>query len=68
MAYCTQKNCLKGIIALSFMLFFQFVNAQNFSDAEDFLLNNQKAFGKNLVVLVTKDGKPVYKKSLTQSL
>lgn len=68
MAYCTQKNCLKGIIALSFMLFFQFVNAQNFSDAEDFLLNNQKAFGKNLVVLVTKDGKPVYKKELGEDM
>jgi CubicO group peptidase (beta-lactamase class C family) len=68
MAYCTQKNCLKGIIALSFMLFFQFVKAQNFSEAEDFLLNNQKAFGKNLVVLVTKEGKITYKKELGEDM
>lgn len=64
MAYCTQKNCLKGILALSFLLLFQFVSAQNFPEAEDFLLNNQKAFGKDLVVLVNKDGKTVYKKEL----
>ena len=44
MAYCTQKNCLKGITVLSFLLLFQFASAQNFSEAEDFLLNNQKAF------------------------
>ena len=68
MAYCTQKNCLKGIIALSFMLFFQFVKAQNFSEAEDFLLSNQKAFGKNLVVLVTKEGKITYKKELGEDM
>jgi CubicO group peptidase (beta-lactamase class C family) len=64
MAYCTQKNCLKGITVLSFLLLFQFASAQNFSEAEDFLLNNQKAFGKDLVVLVNKDGKTVYKKEL----
>lgn len=68
MAYCTQKNCLKGILALSFLLFFQFVNAQNFPEAEDFLLNNQKAFGKNLVVLVNKEGKTVYKKELGEDM
>ena len=68
MAYCTQKNCLKGIIALSFMLFFQFVNAQNFSDEKNFLLYYQKKKKKNLVVLVTKDGKPVYKKELGEDM
>jgi CubicO group peptidase (beta-lactamase class C family) len=56
--------CLKGSLALIFMLIFQYASAQEFSQADQFLVRNQKAFGNELVVVVQKDGKPVYKKEL----
>lgn len=64
MAYRTGFICLKGSLALIFMLFFQWAQAQEFSQADQFLVKNQKALGNELVVVVQKDGKPVYKKEL----
>lgn len=64
MAYRKVFICLKGSLALAFMLIFQWVTGQDFSQADQFLVKNQKAFGNELVVVVQKDGKPVYKKEL----
>ena len=64
MAYRSAPNCLKGSLALVFMLILQGISAQDFSQADQFLVKNQKALGNELVVIVQKDGKPVYKKEL----
>lgn len=64
MAYGTVKNCLKGSSVLIFMLLFQLAEAQDFAAADQFLQKNMKALGGELIVLVQKDGKPIYKKEL----
>jgi CubicO group peptidase (beta-lactamase class C family) len=64
MAYGIDKNCLKGSSILIFMLFFQLSMAQDFTAADQFLQKNMKALGGELIVVVQKDGKPVYKKEL----
>lgn len=58
------KICLKGSLALLFMLFLQVSSGQDFSQADQFLVKNQKAFGNELIVVVQKGGQPVYKKEL----
>jgi CubicO group peptidase (beta-lactamase class C family) len=65
MALNNQKNCLKGSLALAFLLILQVSRGQfdNIS-ADAFLQKNQKALGNELVVLVNKDGKQVYRKEL----
>lgn len=60
----TAFNCLKVSLVLSFLLFFQGAIAQDFSQADQFLIRNQKALGNELVVVVQKGGQPVYKKEL----
>jgi CubicO group peptidase (beta-lactamase class C family) len=64
MAYRMAVNCLKGSLVLIFMLLLQGAMGQDFSQADQFLVKNQKALGNELVVIVQKDGKPVYKKEL----
>jgi CubicO group peptidase (beta-lactamase class C family) len=64
MAYGTLKNCLKGSPVFIFMLIYQTSIAQNFTAADQFLQKNMKALGGELIVLVQKDGKPIYKKEL----
>lgn len=64
MAYGIDKNCLKVSSILILMLFFQLSKAQDFTAADQFLQKNMKALGGELIVLVQKDGKPVYKKEL----
>src|SRR6188474_748499 len=64
MAYRMAINCLKGSLVLIFMLLLQGAMGQDFSQADQFLVKNQKALGNELVVIVQKDGKPVYKKEL----
>lgn len=64
MAYGIDKNCLKGSSILIFMLFFQLSRAQDFTAADQFLQKNMKALGGELIVVVQKDGKPIYKKEL----
>ena len=55
----------KVSVLLTFMLFFQISFAQyNFNEVDKFLADNQKDMGKNVAVLIYKDGKPVYKKEL----
>ncbi len=65
MALIHWKTCLKGSLALIFLLILQASHAQfDISAADSYLQKNQKAFGNELVVQVNKDGKPVYKKEL----
>jgi CubicO group peptidase (beta-lactamase class C family) len=65
MALIHWKTCLKGSLALSFLLLLQSSYAQlDISAADSYLQKNQKAFGTEMVVQVNKDGKPVYKKEL----
>jgi CubicO group peptidase (beta-lactamase class C family) len=64
MAYGNFKNCLKvSAVAISLLLF-QVVTGQDFTAADQFLQKNQKALGNELVVIVQKDGKAIYKKEL----
>jgi len=65
MALFTRKTCLKGSLALTFLLFLQVTRAQlNIGAADSYLQKNQKAFGNEMVVMVNKEGKPLYKKEL----
>jgi CubicO group peptidase (beta-lactamase class C family) len=64
MAYGNLKICLKVSSVLIFMLLFQSVFSQDFTAADQFLQKNMKALGGELIVLVQKDGKPIYKKEL----
>jgi CubicO group peptidase (beta-lactamase class C family) len=64
MAYAVRKNCLKVSLILSFLLFFQFSHGQDLAAADQFLQKNMKALGNELVVVVQKNGKPIYTKEL----
>jgi hypothetical protein len=59
-----RKICLKGSLVVLFMLLLQVSFGQDFSQADQFLVKNQKALGNELVVVVQKGGQPVYKKEL----
>ncbi len=57
--------CSKVSLVLFFMLLFQLANAQyDFSLLDKKLNDSQKDLGKNVVALVYKDGKIIYKKEL----
>ena len=65
MALFSWKTCLKGSLALIFLLFFQVSSAQlDIGSVDSYLQKNQKAFGNEMVVWMNKNGKPVYKKEL----
>ena len=65
MALINGNNCLKVSLVLNFLLLLQVSRGQfNSTEADAFLQKNQKAFGNEMVVMVYKDGKPVYKKEL----
>ena len=65
MAFSTAKTCLKVSLVLIFLLKLQTLAAQvDITAANSYLQKNQKAFGNELVVMVNKDGKSVYKKEL----
>jgi len=64
MAYGIVKNCLKVSLVLYFLLLFQVSQAQDLAAADQFLQKNMKALGNELVVVVQKDGKPIYTKEL----
>ena len=65
MALIHWKICLKGSLALTFMLLLQSAFAQlDVTGADSYLTKNQKAFGTEMVVQVNKDGKALYKKEL----
>lgn len=59
-----RANCLNVSLFAFFLLIFQAGVAQDFTMADQFLQKNMKTLGGELVVIVQKDGKPVYKKVL----
>ena len=65
MSFLKIKNCLKGIVVLSFMLFFHVLNAQNnFTEVDNWMKDNLNEIGGRAVVLIYKDGKIIYSNSL----
>ena len=55
-------NCLNCSLLALFLLFFQVIFAQDdFKGVESILKQNQKTFGKDVTVMVNKDGKNLYK-------
>jgi CubicO group peptidase (beta-lactamase class C family) len=55
-------NCLKCSLPALFLLFFQVIFAQaDFSGVESILKQNQKIFGKDVTVMVNKEGRNIYK-------
>jgi len=65
MSFKVKDFCLKISLLICFLQLFQGGYAQyDFSSVDNFLKANQKALGNNLVVMVYKDGKVVYKKEL----
>lgn len=59
-----RANCLNVSLFAFFLMIFQVGNTQDYTMADQFLQKNMKALGGELVVIVQKDGKPVYKKVL----
>lgn len=59
-----RSNCLRVSLFAIFLLILQLGIAQDFTMADQFLQKNMKALGGELVVIVQKEGKPVYKKVL----
>jgi len=49
---------------ICFLLLSTLVHAQNFSEVEQLMLNNQKALGDDQVLVIYKDGKMAYQKTL----
>ncbi len=65
MALRITNNCLKSSLALIFLLLFQASRSQvDVAGADSYLQKNQKAFGNELVVMVSKENKILYKKEL----
>jgi CubicO group peptidase (beta-lactamase class C family) len=63
MSYKFKLNCLKFSSLLAFMLLLQTVTAQyNFSAVDELLSKNQKLLGGDVIVMIYKDGKVIYKK------
>lgn len=60
----TLRLCPKFSFAALFLLIFQCASAQSdFADLDAFLKQNEKALGKNVAVMVYKDGKVLYQKN-----
>lgn len=56
---------MKSVLSLiCFLLLSALVHAQNFSEVEQLMLNNQKALGDDQVLMIYKDGKMAYQKTL----
>jgi len=65
MSYQFKSYCLKFTLVLSFVLFCLIGKSQyNFNEIDKLLANNQKALGKNVAVLLYKDGKIIYQKEM----
>lgn len=59
-----RRSCLKCSFLGALLLFFQFSHAQvDTGDVVSFMKKNEKALGKNVAVMVYKDGKVVFQKS-----
>ncbi|MFT3747685.1 MAG: serine hydrolase [Agriterribacter sp.] len=67
MSYKFKSICLNFSILLSFMLLLQAGFSQsNFSGVDDFIEKNKKALGGEVIALVWKDGKVVYRKETSE--
>jgi CubicO group peptidase (beta-lactamase class C family) len=67
MSYKNRLNCLEISSLLAFLLLLQPVHAQyNFGEIDDLLSKNQKLLGGDVIALIYKDGKIVYKKELNK--
>ena len=67
MSYKIQSNCLKFSSLLALLLLLQPVFAQyNFSGVDDLLAKNQKLLGGDVIAMIYKDGKLIYKKELNK--
>lgn len=65
MSYKIRTTCLKCSSLLAFLLLLQPVFGQyNFAEAEELLVKNQKLLGGDVVAMIYKDGKIIYKKEL----
>lgn len=65
MSYNHRFICMKVISIAVFLLIFQPIFSQyDFSGVDEFLQRNQKLLGNNVVALVHKEGKIIYKKEL----
>ena len=65
MSYKTCNTCLKGLLALGFLLVCLLSKGQaNFTTVDNLLVKNKKVLGNDLVAMVYKDGKIVYQKML----
>ncbi len=65
MTYKTNRNCLKVSLLAAFMLLFQHIEAQyNFTELDQKLVSQKKELGNDFSVLVFKDGKIIYDKSI----
>jgi Beta-lactamase class C and other penicillin binding proteins len=63
----TSRICLSCSLLTAFLLIFQFSHAQpDYSSIDQLLERNQKLLGNNVVAMVYKDGKIIYKKELGQ--
>jgi len=63
MSYKTRVNCLKFSILSAFLLLLQPVVAQyNFGQVDDLITKNQKVLGGDVIAVIYKDGKIIYKK------
>jgi CubicO group peptidase (beta-lactamase class C family) len=67
MSYKISLGCLKCSLILAFLLLLQPVVAQyNFTEVDNLLAKNQKLLGGDVIALIYKDGKIVYKKELNK--
>ena len=65
MSFKIELACLKSTLVLSLLLLCLPGKSQyNFSGVDELLTKNQKAFGNDLAVVLYKDGKIIYQKSL----
>ena len=65
MAYTTKLNCVKVSLIATFMLLFHNIQAQyNFTALDQKLVTIKKDLGNNFSVLVFRDGKIIYDKSI----
>jgi len=67
MSYKTNANCLKFSLLIALLLLLQPSFGQyNFSQVDELLAKNQKALGGDVIAMVYKDGKIIYKKELNK--
>ncbi len=67
MSYKTRANCLKFSSLLVLLLLLQPVVAQyNFTALDDLLAKNQQALGGDIIAIIYKDGKPIYRKEFNK--